>query len=118
MGTCKLKQIVNRATHNNVILDLILTNESNTFYENPKSLPKIGQGDHFSLILKPQNYVKPKKVKEFTKRRSFPDSALLEFGRWLIQFDWNFQFDIPDVNDKVLYFATTTWKMIEKCFPM
>ena len=38
--TCKLKQIVNTATRNSAILDLILTNESNTFYENPKSLPK------------------------------------------------------------------------------
>ena len=117
-NTCKLKQIVNTATRNNAILDLILTNESNTLYEIPKSLPKIGKGDHFSLILKPKNYVKPRKCKEYTKRRSFPDSAILEFGRWVTQFNWNFLFDIPDVNDKVLYFATTTWKMIEKCFPI
>ena len=42
----------------------------------------------------------------------------LNFGSWLTKFDWSFQFNIPDFNDKVLYFAVTTWKMIEKYFPM
>ena len=116
--TCQLKQIVNTATRKNAILDLILTNKTNTFYEIPKSLPKIGEGDHFSLILKPQNYVKPSDVKEYIRRRNFPDSAIIDFGRWLTQFSWNVQFNIPDANDKVMYFSAITWKMIEKFFPM
>ena len=116
--TCKLNQIVNTPTRKNAILDLILTNKTNDLYEIPKSLPQIGGGDHFSLILKPKNYVKPIDVKNTIKRRRFPRSAILEFGSWLTKFDWSFQFNIPDVNDKVLYFAVTTWKMIEKYFPM
>ena len=39
---CKLKQVVKVPTRNQAILDLILTNSNNSFYEEPTALPSIG----------------------------------------------------------------------------
>ena len=50
--------------------------------------------------------------------RKFKKSALISFGNWLTRFDWSELFSLSDVNDKVLYFSTITWLMIEKYFPL
>ena len=50
---CKLKQVVKVPTRKNATLDLILTNNSNDFYESPSTLPSIGGSDHDSVIYKP-----------------------------------------------------------------
>ena len=48
--TCKLHQIVKVPTRNNAILDQILTNTNNEFYNDPIKLTKIGGDDHFSVL--------------------------------------------------------------------
>ena len=50
---CELKQVVKVPTRKNAILDLIFTNSSNLFYENPSTLPNIGVSDHKSVIYRP-----------------------------------------------------------------
>ena len=46
----KLKQIVNVPTRKDAILDLILTNDDNTFYKNPLTLPSIHNSDHLCVL--------------------------------------------------------------------
>ena len=50
--------------------------------------------------------------------RQFKKSAMIEFGSWIVNFDWSLLFEIENVNDKVDYFATITWLMIDKLFPL
>ena len=47
---CRFQQVVKVPTRNEATLDLILTNISNIYYEDPISLPKIGDGDHFCVL--------------------------------------------------------------------
>ena len=49
----KLKQVVNVPTRSHAILDLILTNCSNEFYNNPLTLPSIHTSDHLCVLYKP-----------------------------------------------------------------
>ena len=115
---CKLKQVVKVPTRKNAILDLILTNNSNDFYESPLTLPSIGTSDHDSVIYKPfvkQTVNMPKKT--ITIRR-FNDSSIREFGSWLVKFNWCEMLKINDVNQKVAYFMNIIWTMIDKFFPL
>ena len=50
--------------------------------------------------------------------RKFKESAKREFGSWITKFDWSLLFQIQCVNEKVAYFSTITWLMIEKYFPV
>ena len=117
-STCNFKQIVNVPTRKKAMLDLILTNADNDLYETPITLPKIGDADHDSVLVKPKNYEKPKTVKKKIQIRKFPESALCGFGNWITTFDWSEQFKLMDVDDKVSYFATISWNMVEIFFPL
>ena len=116
--TCKLNQIVKVPTRNNAILDKILTNTNNEFYNEPISLTKIGGGDHFSVLYKPlvQKKVNPIKKEKITIRK-FRQSAIIEFGAWLVKFDWSVLLNISNVNQKIDYFMSIMWNMINKFFP-
>ena len=43
---------------------------------------------------------------------------MIAFGSWIVNFDWTILFEIDNVNDKVTYFVTVTWLMIEEFFPL
>ena len=116
--TCKFNQIVNVPTRNNATLDKILTNVSNEYYKDPISLPVIGGGDHLSVLYKP--YAQKKTVttkKEKITIRKYKESAIIEFGAWLVNFDWNVLLRINNVNQKIDYFMNIMWGMINKLFP-
>ena len=49
--------------------------------------------------------------------RKFKKSALIEFGSWIVNFDWTILFEIQNVNDKIEYFSTVTWLMVDNLFP-
>ena len=114
--TCEFKQLVKDPTRKEAILDLILTNINNDLFEIPKTMPKIG--DHYSLLVKPKNYVKPKTENIKIKMRKYPKSAINGFGRWITTFDWSQLVSLTDVNDKTDYFSTMSWSMINKFFPL
>ena len=116
---CKLKQIVKVPTRNQAILDLILTNEDNSFYKDPTTLPSIGGSDHLCVLYEPVERLRKSKVrKKKILRREFKKSALLEFGMWLTRFQWSELVKINDVNLKILYFFNIMWAMIDKFFPL
>ena len=115
---CLLKQVVEVPTRNDAILDLIMTNLDNDLYKDPVTLPKIGNSDHLCVLYVPKDYVKKENLKKKIMPRKFKKSAIIAFGSWITKFDWSILFQIKDVNQKVLYFATITWLMVEECFPL
>ena len=115
---CDFKQAVKVPTRGNAILDLVLTNRKNKLYQNPISLPKIGDGDHFPVLFGPRKYNPPANTKQVKKIRKFPESALQRFGSWITTFDWSEMDDIPHPNDKVIYFNTITRVMVDHFFPL
>ena len=48
--------------------------------------------------------------------RSFKESAINEFGSWLVKFKWCELLKINDVNQKVAYFGNIMGIMIDKFF--
>ena len=78
---CKLKQVVNVPTRNQAILDLILTNDNNSFYKDPTTLPSISGSDHLCVLFEPVDVIRKTKVrKNKILQREFKKSELLEFG--------------------------------------
>ena len=49
--------------------------------------------------------------------REFKKSAIIEFAAWLINHNWSPLYEISDVDQKIAYFSTITWLMIDKFFP-
>ena len=66
---CRFQQVVKVPTRGEATLDLILTNINNVYYQDPISLPQIGDGDHFCVLYSPKSYEKPKSQREKTKTR-------------------------------------------------
>ena len=112
--SCQLKQVVEVPTRNNAILDLILTNLDNCLYKDPVTLPSIGNSDHLCVVYVPNNQLKQENTKKKVMIRKFKKSAMIESGSWITKFDWTLMLQIKDVNQKVLYFSTITWLMIDK----
>ena len=115
---CNLKQVVKTKTRKNATLDLILTNIDNNLYLEPKSLPKIGGGDHFCLLYKPKNYEIPKIETKKVLMRKFPNSSVQKFGNWITKFQWDSEFEINNVNKKNEFFESLLWQNIDNCFPL
>lgn len=114
--SCSLKQVVKVPTRKDAILDLILTNVDSIFYNDPITLPSIGNSDHLCVVYMPKNYIKLENTKKKIMIRKFKESEKPEFGSWITTFDWSLLFKIKCVNEKVSYFSTITWLMIEKYF--
>ena len=114
----KLKQVVKVPTRKEAILDLIMINKGNTMYKNPITLPSIRDSDHLCVLLQPKEPVRNKVIKEKILIRKFKKSSILAFGYWITRFDWSELFLLEDVNDKVAYFTTIMWIMVEKFFPL
>ena len=115
---CRFHQVVKVPTRKEATLDLILTNVSNVYYEDPISLPKIGDGDHFCVLYSPKNYEKPKLLREKIKTRIYKKSSMQQFGNWITKFNWSEQFQMSDVNEKEQYCYDMVWQNIEKYFPL
>ena len=117
-AVCEFKQVVKVITRGEATLDLILTNKSNSLFEEPVSLPKIGDGDHFPILYLPKNYVPPKSIKKIVNMRKFPKSTKNHFGAWISSFEWGQLYDISEVNDKISYFSVLLWKVIDIYFSL
>ena len=116
--SCKLKQVVKVPTRKDATIDLIMMNRENNMYCDPVTLPSIRSSDHLCVLLKPKDMIKNKIKKEKIMIRKFTRSAIIQFGAWITTFDWSELVMLEDVNDKVAYFATITWIMVEKYFPL
>ena len=115
---CRFQQVVKVPTRGEATLDLILTNINNVYYQDPISLPQIGDGDHFCVLYSPKSYEKPKSQREKTKTRIYKKTAMDQFGYWITQFNWCELFELTEVNEKEAYVYDTVWTNIEKYFPL
>ena len=78
----------------------------------------ISGSDHFSVLYKPYTHKKANIIKkEKITIRKYKESAINEFGAWLVNFDWNVLLRINNVNQKIDYFMNIMWGMINKLFP-
>ncbi|XP_063880642.1 uncharacterized protein LOC135111371 isoform X2 [Scylla paramamosain] len=86
-----LTQVVDFPTHQQAILDLILTDLGQQ-YSPPKLLPPMGRSTHLSILWTP--------TATTSTRRPIPDSAMREFGQWVTQHPWTEVLDVEDVHLK------------------
>merc|ERR1712082_142468 len=104
--SCNLNQIVKVPTKNDATLDKILTNSCTELYNDPISVPLVGKCDHLGVIYKPCALIKSNtRKKEKNSIRKFKESAIIEFGKWLINFNWNALLRINNVNNFFYYFT-------------
>ena len=121
-----LKQIVDKPTHNNRILDVIITDMKELYYppfvkpplENDDDLQ--GQAsDHKVVILIPNslniNNNLPEKRRICT--RPLPQSGMQEFGRFITAHNWSEVLLENDLNRKTITFHKTIREKYETIFP-
>lgn len=77
------KQVFSKRGENT--LDIIT---KNFFYENPTSLPHLGNINHLSLPLVPKTNQVPTQLMGTELVRRFPDSKIREFGPRIANHDW------------------------------
>ena len=97
-GLSQLIKILNRDTGTP---ERCLSNRPKLFAP-PLQLPKLGKSDHFTVMIKPKtippNQIPPVNV---ISKRDLRPSRVLEFGRWITQYDWS------DVQEKFDLFIST-----------
>ena len=97
-GLSQLIKILNRDTGTP---ERCLSNRPKLFAP-PLQLPKLGKSDHFTVMIKPKtippNQIPPENV---ISKRDLRPSRVLEFGRWITQYDWS------DVQEKFDLFIST-----------
>ena len=60
---------------------------------------------HFSVLYKPYTHKKANIIKkEKITIRKYKESAIVEFGAWLLNFNWNIILRINNVIQKIYYF--------------
>ena len=123
----KLKQIVNRPTRKQEILDIVLTNLF-PFYNAPVILPPVqpdvpGQGvpsDHSVPICVPHTDPNnpPTRVYRTITSRPLPDSKIRDFGQWLTSESWESITDIADPTEQVEVFEKLITQKTNEHFPL
>ena len=111
-----LKQVVNKPTRGDAILDLIITNLSNK-YASPSVSSPIGRSDHFTLYWSPLVCKKKGKVQKKTVRPLLK-SHIHEFGRWITSHQWNEVLNAPSTTVKADKFYETVLEAIKTHFPL
>ena len=102
-----LTQVVGIPTHDQTILDLILSGESQQ-YQPPQPLPPIGRSNHLNVLWRPKPTISIPVSAVTRSYRPIPDSALREFGQWLTHHPWTEVTQAEDVNTKWANYVNTT----------
>ena len=123
----KLKQIVNRPTRKQEILDIVLTNLF-PFYNAPVILPPVqpdvpGQGvpsDHSVPICVPHTDLNnpPTCIYRTITSRPLRDSKIRDFGQWLTSESWESITDIADPTEQVEVFEKLITQKTNEHFPL
>ena len=87
----RLKQLVNKPTRGERILDLVLTNLPHLYDKNSvQTLPPFGLSDHNVVILRPKTRpVREGSSRKQILRRDTRASRKLELGRYFCRIDWS-----------------------------
>ena len=98
----KLKQIIDKPTRGDKILDLVLTNLSHTYDENAVyTLPPFGLSDHNVVIVRTKK--RPSRAgpsRKLISRRDTRASRKAELGRFFSAVDWSILDSTPNIDDR------------------
>ena len=120
-----LKQIVDKPTRGDNILDIVLTNVS-SFYNPVEILPplqpdRVGQGvesDHKGVLATPKAQSVCKNIKMVKFIRTFPESAINTFGSEFVHVNWDFLDTYENPTEMASKFEETVDIFVSKHFPM
>ena len=116
LTTGGFKQVVKESTRQRAVLDKIITNISD-HYQKPNILPPVGHSDHNTVHWQPVTTSRMQNDIKITCVRPIPDSALREFGQWIVQHDWMEVQNVQDVQTKCDSMYGTLNKQIDRHFP-
>ena len=98
----KLKQIIDKPTRGDKMLDLVLTNLSHTYDENAVyNLPPFGLSDHNMVIIRTKK--RPSRAgpsRKLISRRDTRASRKAELGRFFSAVDWSILDSAPNIDDR------------------
>ncbi|XP_076033182.1 uncharacterized protein LOC143020617 [Oratosquilla oratoria] len=112
-----LKQVVTFPTHDQTTLDLIMTDMAQ-LYSTPRPLPPIGKSTHLTIQWSPAPSAAIHRIKVTRQHRPMPDSAMREFGRWIVEHPWPEVLNVEDVETKWTNYSTTTIEAFHHFFPV
>ncbi|XP_076039158.1 uncharacterized protein LOC143024257 [Oratosquilla oratoria] len=112
-----LTQVVNFPTHKQTTLDLIMTDMAQQ-YSPPRPLPPIGRSTHITIQWSPAPSNAIRRTKVTRHHRPMPDSAMREFGRWIVEYPWTEVLEAEDVETKWKNYSTTTTEAFHFFFPV
>ena len=124
--SAKLKQIVDKPTRGNAILDPVIT-DLHSFYQKPlieaplQSDTENGEeSDHKMVLVKPLNNIEHKIVieKKTVKVRNYSDENFATMGRALDELDWAFLSQCLSVDTKMRQFQDSLFNIFETSFPL
>ena len=111
-----LIQVVDKPTRKDAILDKIITNMQD-YYHVPDLYSPIGASDHSSLIWTPKSIRKASNAPCLRVIRPMKQSAIRDFGQWIVNHNWSEVSDKPDTVSKCDAFYETLNQAIDTHFP-
>ena len=111
-----LSQVVTNPTRGSAVLDKILTDLSEHYFEPTISAP-VASSDHSLVHFCPRNTVPPIKSSKFSFR-PFRDSAVHSFGQWITEMDWSPITNCTDANEMTGQFQHLLVNMFQHHFEM
>ncbi|KAK3882610.1 hypothetical protein Pcinc_013022 [Petrolisthes cinctipes] len=111
-----LSQVVDFPTHNQSVLDEIVTDLSNQYLP-PQPLPPVGKSTHLSILWTPIPTTTHHQPPIIRKYRPTPDSLIRGFGQWLVQYPWVEVLTVSEVDIKWENYSTTITQAYYHFFP-
>ena len=113
-----MSQLIKVKTRDTGVLDLCFVNKPKLF-DKPKQLPKIGNSDHYTVLVEPVTNAQSKLTTgtPVIYRRQMKDSNIREFGQWITSKTWNDVFELEECGGKYDLFQKTLADAIDDFFP-
>lgn len=112
-----LKQIITVKTRDTGILDWCLTNKPKLF-DKPLQLPKIGQSDHYTVLIKPVFPSLNIKSNRSMYKRDMRESKIRTLGQWITEQNWSEVTTMKNCEDKYAEFYKILRDAIDKFLPV
>lgn len=113
-----LSQVVDFPTHNQSVLDKIITNLADQYLP-PQPLPPVGKSTHLFILWTPTLTTTTTHHQPPTTRRHrpTPDSSVREFGQWLTHYPWTEVLTVTDIEVKWEIYTSTITQAYHHFFP-
>lgn len=111
-----LSQIVDFPTHEGHTLDLIISDLSEQYLP-PQPLPPVGRSKHLSIFWSPAPTTTQQRGTTTRTYRPLTDSAVRQFGQWVVRYPWTEVLTVDDVCTKWDNYVSTTTQAYHHFFP-